>query len=140
VWSPDGTRIAFSAQKDPDLISSFSEEHLRGESSKQVRYPSDDKTDSLRKIVDTPGPTQIRSVARWEKDLRSSRRGASFLLSECKDRRVPAEGGNAQILTQAFDEDPGLIGWGPDGIYFAAEQEDLCTSLRLNPATKPSKN
>src|SRR5256886_6790086 len=46
AWSPDGTRIAFSAQKDPDLISSFSEDiHLVNIADK-----------SLNKIVDTPWP------------------------------------------------------------------------------------
>src|SRR2546430_6938499 len=49
---------------------------------------------------------------------------------------VAAEGGPPQILTEAFDEDPGLIGWGPDGIYFAAEQKTYAHLFRLNPATK----
>src|SRR5260370_1918655 len=49
---------------------------------------------------------------------------------------MPAEGGTPQILTEAFDEDPGLIGWGPDGIYFAAEQKTYANLLRLNPSTK----
>src|SRR5260370_37143602 len=41
-----------------------------------------------------------------------------------------------EILTEAFDEDPGLIGWGPDGIYFAAEQKTYAHLFRLNPAAK----
>jgi dipeptidyl aminopeptidase/acylaminoacyl peptidase len=39
-------------------------------------------------------------------------------------------------VTEAFDEDPGLIGWGPDGIYFAAEQKTYAHLFRLNPETK----
>src|SRR5260370_39369684 len=49
---------------------------------------------------------------------------------------VAAEGGTPQILTEAFDEDSGLIGWGPDGIYFAAGQKTDAHLFRLNPATK----
>src|SRR5260370_4785924 len=49
---------------------------------------------------------------------------------------VAAEGGTTEILTEAFDEDPGLIGWGPDGIYFAAELKTFAHLFRLNPATK----
>jgi len=49
---------------------------------------------------------------------------------------VGAEGGTPQILTEAFDENPGLIGWGPEGIYFAAGQKTYAHLFRLNPATK----
>src|SRR5438445_13775445 len=45
-WSPDGTRIAFSAQKDPDLISS--------ETADLYVVTVSDKT--VKKIVSTPGP------------------------------------------------------------------------------------
>src|SRR5229473_3708270 len=54
AWSPDGTRIAFSAQKDPDLISSFSSDIYVAKVPNKSVTSSDDKTDSLRKIVDTP--------------------------------------------------------------------------------------
>jgi dipeptidyl aminopeptidase/acylaminoacyl peptidase len=40
------------------------------------------------------------------------------------------------VLTDAFDEDPGLISWGADGIYFAAEQKTYAHLFRLNPETK----
>src|SRR5260370_8541213 len=65
VWSPDGTRIAFSAQKDPDLISSFSEDIYVAKVLNKSVTSSGDKTDSLRKIVDTPGPD---SNPKWSPD------------------------------------------------------------------------
>jgi dipeptidyl aminopeptidase/acylaminoacyl peptidase len=138
VWSPDGTRIAFSAQKDPDLISSFSEDIYVAKVLNKSVTSSDDKTDSLRKIVDTPGPD---SNPKWSPDGKKiafeTAAGAKFFYySNVKIAVVPAEGGTPQILTQAFDEDPGLIGWGPDGIYFAAEQKTYAHLFRLNPATK----
>jgi dipeptidyl aminopeptidase/acylaminoacyl peptidase len=49
---------------------------------------------------------------------------------------VDADGGAPRVLTDAFDEDPGLISWGADGIYFAAEQKTYAHLFRLNPATK----
>src|SRR5260370_35231343 len=49
---------------------------------------------------------------------------------------VAAEDGTAQNVTEAIDEDPGLIGWGPDGIYFAAGQKTYAHLFRLNPSTK----
>src|SRR5467141_2680809 len=138
VWSPDGTRIAFSAQKDPDLISSFSEDIYVAKVPNKSVTSSGDKTDSLRKIVDTPGPD---SNPKWSPDGKKiafeTAAGAKFFYyANVKIAVVPAEGGTPQILTEAFDEDPGLIGWGPDGIYFAAEQKTYAHLFRLNPATK----
>jgi dipeptidyl aminopeptidase/acylaminoacyl peptidase len=138
VWSPDGTRIAFSAQKDPDLISSFSEDIYVAKVPNKSVTSSGDKTDSLKKIVDTPGPD---SNPKWSPDGKKiafeTAAGAKFFYyTNVKIAVVPAEGGTPQILTEAFDEDPGLVGWGPDGIYFAAEQKTYAHLFRLNPATK----
>jgi dipeptidyl aminopeptidase/acylaminoacyl peptidase len=128
AWSPDGTRIAFSAQKDSDLISSFSEDI----------YVVKLADKSVKKIVDTPGPD---SNPKWSPDGKQiafeTAAGAKFFYyTNAKIAVVPAEGGAPQILTEAFDEDPGLVGWGPDGIYFAAEQKTYAHLFRLNPATK----
>jgi dipeptidyl aminopeptidase/acylaminoacyl peptidase len=131
AWSPDGTRIAFSAQKDPDLISSFSEDI----------YVVKIADKSVKKIVDSPGPD---SNPKWSPDGQKiafeTAAGAKFFYyANVKIAVVPAEGGTPQILTEAFDEDPGLIGWGPDGIYFAAEQKTYAHLFRLNPATKAAE-
>ena len=128
AWSPDGTRIAFSAQKDSDLISSFSEDI----------YVVKIADKSVKKIVDTPGPD---TNPKWSPDGKKiafeTAAGAKFFYyTNVKIAVVPAEGGTPQILTEAFDEDPGLVGWGPDGIYFAAEQKTYAHLFRLNPATK----
>jgi dipeptidyl aminopeptidase/acylaminoacyl peptidase len=39
-------------------------------------------------------------------------------------------------VTAAFDEDPDLIDWGPDGIYFEAAQKTYVHVFRVNPETK----
>jgi dipeptidyl aminopeptidase/acylaminoacyl peptidase len=128
AWSPDGTRIAFSAQKDSDLISSFSEDI----------YILKIADKSVKKIVDTPGPD---SNPKWSPDgkkiaFETAASAKFFYYANVKIAVVPAEGGTPQILTEAFDEDPGLVGWGPDGIYFAAEQKTYAHLFRVNPATK----
>jgi len=127
-WSPDGTRIAFSAQKDPDLISS-------GTADLYVVTVSDG---TVRRIVSTPGPD---TNPKWSPDgktvaFETAAGSKYFFYTNVKIAVVPAEGGTPQTLTDAFDEDPGLIGWGPDGIYFAAEQKTYAYLFRLNPATK----
>ena len=127
-WSPDGTRIAFSAQKDPDLISSETAD----------LYVVAVDGGAVKKIVSTPGPD---TNPKWSPDgkkiaFETAAGSKYYYYTNVKIATVAAEGGTPQILTEAFDEDPGLIGWGPDGIYFAAEQKTYAHLFRLNAATK----
>jgi len=127
-WSPDGTRIAFSAQKDPDLISSETAD----------LYVVTVSDGAVKKIVSTPGPDRN---PQWSPDGKNiafeTTAGAKYYFyTDVRIATVAAEGGTPKVLTETFDEDPGLIGWGPDGIYFAAEQKTDAHLFRLNPATK----
>ncbi len=127
-WSPDGTRIAFSAQKDPDLISSETADI----------YVVGVNDGAVKKVVSTPGPD---TNPKWAPDgkriaFETAAGTKYFFYSNVRIASVSADGGTPQILTEAFDEDPGLIGWGPDGIYFAAEQKTYAHLFRLNPEKK----
>jgi dipeptidyl aminopeptidase/acylaminoacyl peptidase len=127
-WSPDGTRIAFSAQKDPDLISSETAD----------LYVVTVEGGAVKKIVSTPGPD---TNPKWSPDGKKiafeTAAGAKYYYyTNEKIAVVAAEGGTPQIVSEGFDEDPGLIGWGPDGIYFAAEQKTYAHLFRINPETK----
>jgi dipeptidyl aminopeptidase/acylaminoacyl peptidase len=126
-WSPDGTRIAFSAQKDPDLIS--------GDTADLYVATVRDKT--VKKIVSTPGPDRN---PKWSPDgkkiaFETAASSPYFFYTNSKIGVVSPDGGAVQILTDSFDENPSLAGWGPDGIYFTAAQKTAAHLFRLNPAT-----
>jgi dipeptidyl aminopeptidase/acylaminoacyl peptidase len=127
-WSPDGTRIAFSAQRDPDLISSETADIY-------VVTVSDGK---VKRIVNTPGPDRNPQWSPDGKQIAYETTAGSkyFFYTNVKIAVVDADGGAPRVLTDAFDEDPGLIRWSADGIYFAAEQKTYAHLFRLNPETK----
>jgi len=127
-WSPDGTRIAFSAQKDPDLISSFSSDI----------YILTVADKAVKKIVSTPGPD---TNPKWSPDgkkiaYQTAAGSKYYFYTNGRIAVVPAEGGTPEVVTAAFDEDPDLIDWGPDGIYFEAVQKTYVHLFRVNPETK----
>jgi dipeptidyl aminopeptidase/acylaminoacyl peptidase len=127
-WSPDSTRIAFSATKYPDLISSdTSDIYVLAVSDKAVK-----------KIVDMRGP-ETNPV--WSPDGGQ----LAFETADAHDfpffensriATVASTGGTPQVLTASFDEEPMLIAWSPDGIYFTSQQKTSSHLFRLNPATK----
>ncbi len=127
-WSPDSTRIAFSASKDVDLESSHSSDIY-------VLTVSDK---SIKKIVDTPSPDNNpvwspdgKQIAYTTANGREFFYYANLLIAV-----VAADGGTPHLLSEAFDENPGLIAWSPDGIYFSGAQKTYAHLFRLNPSTK----
>ena len=43
---------------------------------------------------------------------------------------------NARVLTDAFDENPGLIAWSPRGIHFSSSERTTSHLYVINPASK----
>lgn len=126
AWSPDGTHIVFSAQRDPDLISIGTED----------LYVVNVNDKVVKKIVSTPGPN---GNPHWSPDgkkiaFQTAAGSQYFFYTDRRIGVVGVDGGAAQILTESFDEDPSLIGWGPDGIYFGALKKTAGQLFRLNPA------
>jgi len=126
-WSPDGTKIAFSAAVNPDLINGGTSDI----------YVIDLAGDAVKKIVSQPGPD---SSPLWSPD------GRSILFSSVMGRPdynarnsrlaiVPAEGGAVKPLTESFDENPGAVVWNADGIYFSGMQKTAAHLFRLDPAS-----
>src|SRR5690349_19684900 len=126
-WSPDGTRIAFSAQRDPDLISIYTAD----------LYVVNVGERAIKKIVSTAGPDRN---PQWSPDgkriaFETAAGSQYFFYTDGRIGVIGADGGAVQILTESFDEDPSLIAWGRDGIYYGALQKTTAHLFRLNPAT-----
>ena len=130
-YSPDGTRIAFSAARDPDLISSFSKDI----------YVVNVADGAVKKIVDTPGPD---GDPEWSPDSRqiayiTSNSSKYFFYTNGKIAVVDANGGTPRVVSDAFDEDPDLLKWSPEGIYFSGLQKMTSSLYLLDPASKGIK-
>jgi dipeptidyl aminopeptidase/acylaminoacyl peptidase len=127
-WSPDSARIAFSAAEDPDLGSSATSDiYVLSVSDKEIK-----------RIVDTKGPD---GNPVWSPDGRriayQTANGREFFYYANSYIAVTsADGGPHEVLSDSFDESPGLIGWAGDGIYFSGLQRTSSHLFRLNPATK----
>ena len=125
-WSPDGSRIAFSATINPDLIQSATSDV----------YVLNLADDSIRKIVSQPGSD---NGPRWSPDGKqivfASAMGRLPSYLNTRLAIVPAEGGQPRSITDNFDENAGLMDWKPDGIYFNALQKTAAHVFRLDPTT-----
>ena len=126
-WAPDSKLIAFSAQRDPALSSSGTE---------QI-YLVDLADKHVKKLLTLNGPN---SRPRWSPDGRliafnTSSGDPFYYYANKRVAIVPASGGEPKIVTAKFDEDAGLIDWGPDGIYFAADQKGTAHVFRVNPTS-----
>ena len=130
-FSPDGTRIAFSAQRDPDLISSFSSDI----------YIVKLADCAVKKIVDTPGPDRNPHWSPDGKQVAYETSGGSkyFFYTNSHIAAAPSEGGAPQVLTAGFDENADLLRWAPEGIYFSALQKTTSALFLLDQQTKALK-
>ncbi len=126
-WSPDNARIAFSAAVNPDLIQGGTSDI----------YLLDLATNAVRKLVDSPGPD---NSPRWSPDgkmlvFSSAMGNPQHFHANSRLAVVPAAGGKPRSITDAFDEQPNLVDWLPDGVYFGASQKTASHLFRVDPAT-----
>ncbi len=130
--SPDGGRVAFSAARDPDLISSFTSDI----------YTVTLTGHTVKKIADTPGPD---SHPLWSPDGKTiayltSSAAPNFFYANNLIATVPSDGGAKPVLLNTtFDDDPQLLAWTPAGIYFTAYQKTAMRLFLMNPqlSTQP---
>ncbi len=128
-FSPDGKQIAFAAQRDPDLISSFTADI----------YTVTLAGHTVKKIVDTAGPDESPV---WSPDGRqiafvTSNADPHFFYSNHKIAIVPASGdGKPVVVDESFDENADVDAWTPDGLYFTGFEHGVARLFRLDPATK----
>jgi len=126
-WSPDGSMIAFSATVNPDLIQGTTADI----------YLLNLKDDSVKKIVDQPGPdNNPRFSPDGKQIVFSSAMGEKlFFASNSRLAIVGVDGGTPKSVTDSFDENPGLLEWNRNGIYFNALQKTASHLFRVDPAT-----
>jgi dipeptidyl aminopeptidase/acylaminoacyl peptidase len=126
-WSPDGSRIAFSATVNPDLIQEVTSDI----------YVLTLAGDAVKKIVSQPGSD---SDPAWSPDgkqiaFNSAMGETRSFTKNSRIALVPAEGGPVRSITDAFDENANLLGWVGASIYFAASQKTASHLFRVDPAS-----
>jgi dipeptidyl aminopeptidase/acylaminoacyl peptidase len=127
-WSPDGSKIVFSATINPDLIQGVTADI----------YVLNLADDSVRKIVSQPGPD---NGPRWSPDgkqivFASAMGRVPSFATNTRLAIVSAEGGTPKSISDSFDENTGLVDWKPDGIYFNALQKTAAHLYRLDPSSE----
>jgi dipeptidyl aminopeptidase/acylaminoacyl peptidase len=124
-WSPDGSRIAFDATRNPDLIQLGTADI----------YVLNLASDTVKRIVAQPGPD---GNPHWSPDgkqivFESVMGNPAFFHCNRRLAVVPADGGTPRSLTDDFDEHAFLIDWKPDGIYFWGFEKTASHLFRVPP-------
>jgi dipeptidyl aminopeptidase/acylaminoacyl peptidase len=136
-WSPDSTLIAYSATANPFLA-------FRGDEDIYIADLAHEN--AIHKVVALEGPDGGPVFSPDGKQLAfSSALAAPYFYYTnshiatvdvekvlAKTATTPAD---VRDLTAKFDEDPRLLDWGTDGIYFEALQKTSAHLFRLNPST-----
>ncbi|MBM3788890.1 MAG: S9 family peptidase [Acidobacteria bacterium] len=126
-WSPDSAKIAFSATINPDLIQGHTGDI----------YLLDLADDAVTRIVGQPGPD---GNPQWSPDgtmiaFTSYMGDPDYYARNSRLAVVSLSGGTARSVTDSFDENPGLVAWTRDGIYFSGSQKTASHLFRADPAT-----
>jgi dipeptidyl aminopeptidase/acylaminoacyl peptidase len=127
-WSPDSRSIAFDHRANPSP-------GFGGTADISVVTVADG---SIRKLVSQDGPD---GDPVWSPDgsqiaFQSAMANPAYFYTNSVIATVPAAGGRPAALTSAFDEDPSIVAWKPNGLFFAATQKTSAYLFRLDPGTK----
>ena len=127
AWSPDGSTIVFSATINPDLV--------QGTTGDLYLLKLSD--DSVRRIVDQPGPdTNPRFSPDGKQIVFSSVMGEKlYFASNARLAIVGVDGGKPRSITDGFDENPGLVEWNRNGIYFTGLQKTASHLFHVDPVS-----
>jgi dipeptidyl aminopeptidase/acylaminoacyl peptidase len=127
-WSPDGTSIAFDHRVNNSPSSS-------GSADISIVTVADG---AIRKLVTQDGPD---TNPMWSPDgariaFQTSMANPAFYYMNGMIATVPSTGGTPTPLTSAFDEDPNIVSWKPNGLFFSASERTYAHLYRLDTATK----
>ncbi len=122
--SPDGRRVAFAARPFPDPSAALQADI----------YVVETADRRVQRVVDWPGTD---GSPRWSPEgdriAFVTAGGVETYYGNDKIGIVGAAGGKPSIATAEFDEDPGLLAWRDDGLYFTASQRTERHLFRVMP-------
>jgi dipeptidyl aminopeptidase/acylaminoacyl peptidase len=114
-WSPDGTRITFTANPTP----------RQDDSSMATAWVLDVASGKQRKVAESADPTQ---TARWSPDGKSIAylSSAGLVVYQVNLFVVDANGGKPKKVSNSFELNAGEPVWSPDGktIYFSSDDHE----------------
>jgi dipeptidyl aminopeptidase/acylaminoacyl peptidase len=123
-WSPDGKAIVFDHRINSDPANG-------GTADIAIVNVADG---SVREVVTQDGPD---SHPVWSPDgtriaFESSMANPSYMYTNRVVATVPATGGAPTVLTSSFDEDPSIVAWKPNGLFFAASERTYSYLFHLD--------
>ena len=127
-WSPDGSRIAFDHRINNANANG-------GSADISIVTVSDAK---ITPLVTQQGPD---TSPVWSPDgaqiaFETAMANPFYYYTNSVIAIVPAAGGTVQPISTAFDEDPSIVKWSRDGIFFAASHGTWSYLYTINPATR----
>ncbi len=127
AWSPDSTHIAFDHRINPSPGSS-------GSADISIVRVADG---TIRRLITQEGPD---SNPTWSPDgsriaFTTAMANPDYYYRNRAIAAVPAAGGTPVVLTSSFDEDPSIVAWRPNGLFFSASQRTWAYLYRVDPGT-----
>lgn len=124
-WAPNSREIVFTGTRTPDLVNR--------DTADVYRLSLDGNR--IQPLVEQAGPD---TGAVYSPDGRrlvfSTYMGQEhYYASNSELALIPLEGGSPRVLTSSFDENPNLLEWNQNGIYFAASQKTASHLFLLSP-------
>lgn len=131
-WSPDGTQIAFDHRTSSDPADG-------GNADISIITVS---SGERRALVTSSGPD---ANPKWSPDGSRiafvSAMGKPFFYYQNRVVATMAvEGGSVESLSDAFDENPNLVAWTRDGLFFSASHRTWAYLYRLDPSTRSASS